>query len=427
MAAPRPPAPNGQQQVIRPPPPQLRRTDSRSVLPTPAQILQQQQQQQQQQPQQRPIGPPPAQQQPPQFAAPNQGQRPPGPPGQQFQPPRPLNPSPLVRGPTPGAVPPPQQPLQQPPRPQFPQQQQQPPRPPFIRPQGGAPLLQSPVNPQGGPPFRPPIPGQQRPVGQPIRQPSSEQILRSQNSFERAQDPRIMNTPDPSKGSRPNSVLSNDDDDDVVMGRAATPGQIKRTPSDLQNPSKAYGQINPQLQRSDSKLSIPSRPPSATDQHSKSPSPDSINKPAAVAAPQYSSEYRAPENNLPKIPENSSKYDGKEMSRPPSVTFRDDIPDRNKTSPEPILYPKYGQSGGATSGTSKSPVSLNSIISDESSRIPPERISTPTSEKFRTSPMHNPQQVLATHERPNSLINGGRSGDELRLKSSLKFSKLIKY
>lgn len=197
--------------------------------------------------------------------------------------------------------------------------------------------------------------------------------------------------------SRPNSVLSNDDDDDVVIGRSSTPNNqqpIKRTPSDLaRNPIQS-------LQRNDSKLSIPSRPQSVTDQHSKSPSPDGINK----VATGY--DYNKTSENLPKIPEAAGRPQTYDTQRPPSVTFKDDM-QRSTASPEPF---KYGQSVAG----SKSPISL---ISGEQ----PDRINTQTSEKFRTSPLH--QRELMNHERPANLQNGS---SDSRIKSSLKFSKNIK-
>lgn len=406
LGAPRPPPPNGQPPVagqpnlVRPPPPQLRRADSRTGLIPPGQTPQQPQQQ-------RPNGNPP--QQPP-SPFPQQGQRPPGPqgpPGQQappqFQPPRPINPNPgqQIRAPLPQQQPPLQN---RPPFPANPQQLQQQ-RPPQIRPQGPIPTNPQQQQPPNGPPiFRAPVPQQQRPVGPPpIRQLSSEftndpNQLRSQNSFERLrtqQDPMAMSADPALKGiSRPNSVLSNDDDDDVVIGRSSTPNNqqpIMRTPSDLaRNPMQS-------LQRNDSKLSIPSRPQSGTDQHSKSPSPDGINKVASGY------DYGKTSENLPKIPEATGRPQTYDIQRPPSVTFKDDM-QRSAASPEPF---KYGQS---VTG-SKSPASL---VSGEQS----ERINTHTSEKFRTSPLH--QRELMNHERPASLQNGS---SDSRMKSSLKFSK----
>lgn len=199
--------------------------------------------------------------------------------------------------------------------------------------------------------------------------------------------------------ARPNSVLSNDDDDDVVIGRAGTPNNqqpIKRTPSDLaRNPIQS-------LQRNDSKLSIPSRPQSVTDQHSKSPSPDVINKAAAGY------DYKQTSEILPKIPETAGRPQTYDIQRPPSVTFKDDM-HRSTASPEPF---KYGQS---MSG-SKSPATLISAGEQQPDRIN----NTQTSEKFRTSPLH--QRELMNHERPGSLQNGS---SDSRIKSSLKFSKKI--
>lgn len=397
MAGPRPPPPNGQPpNLVRPPPPpQLRRSDSRPLMQVPGQNPQQQQQQSQ------PPRPqvPPQQQQQQQFGN-IQGPRPTGPlpPQQQFAQPRPQNPQagPVLRGGPPQTQQPPQ--LGQPPlnRPPIPNPQQPPltNRPPFIRPQGGVPPSVLPGQQQ----YRPPAPVQ-RPMGD---QPN---LFKSQNSFERSQmsaDGLASKT----NLSRPNSVMStNDDDDDVIMGRSVSSaqGSIHRTPSDLQN--------KPQIQRSDSKLSIPSRPPSANDHLPKSPSPEN-QKPPFDYKPQS-------ENNLPKIPETFSKnlYDSNTMPpRPPSVTFKDNIV-RQSNSPEPTTYGGAGKYPNQPSSglNAKSPISLNAMMNDENNVYKTtDRITTPTSEKFRTQSPYIPNP-----ERPTNLING-----EQKLRSSLKFSKI---
>ena len=327
------------------------------------------QQQQQQQP--RPPAPPGAQQYPPNQTGP----RPPLPAQQQFQQPRPQNPNqaPPLRAPLPQQPPIQQQPTSRPP---FPLPTQQPlNRPPLIRPQGQQQQPQMPGVPPGQQ-FRPAAPiGQQRPIGPPSRQLTNEfigdqQQIRSQNSFDKP------NSIDPSKiMTRPNSGLSNDDDDDVIMGRPQS--SINRAPSDLQNAAN-YNK-GPAVQRSDSKLSIPSRPPSATDHISKTPSPDIISKQLIS------------ENNLPKINETKNVYDPNSVQRPPSVTFRDNV----------VKQP-YG------SEPLKSP--MNAVID--------ERALTPTSERFRTN---SPNTMMP--ERPTSMINGNRGDQNLR--SSMKYSKII--
>lgn len=276
-------------------------------------------------------------------------------------------------------------------------------------------------------PYRQPMPqqtAQQRPIGpnttisrppmsqygqQPQSQPYSQSQpppnqLRSQNSLERIQRP-IDSTDIISaraEQSRPNSVLSNKSDEDY---RAPMPKPIQ--PSVQQSTIPNSYQQHPALQRTDSRNSIPSRPQSSLEHQSKSPSPDYMVKPM---------ESKPVENNLPKIPENVGRnaYESREIrepvsvQRPPSVTFKEDIkkyPIESRTN-EPI----------------KSPISLNTIINNDSATSPGykqrdfERTTTPTSEKFRAMPG-------LTQERPPAYLNGG---DSMRLKSSLKYSKKLK-
>lgn len=409
LGGPRPPPPIGQQQnIIRGPPPQLRRTDSRQFMqaPIPGQqppINPQQRPQLQQQPS---VGQYPPGQGPP--------QRPPGGIPQQPQqyPPRPINPNsaPAQRPPLL------QQPLN---RPIIPNQPQQPPNsrpPPILRPQG-----QPIANLQNSAGVRPPI-NPQRPAA-PIRQQTppyptlqSQNQIYSQNSFEQnqsLQDPNNMSA-DISvyRGEPPRSgsVLSNDDDDDVVMGKTASP---MPTPIKSSISPTAVLQNQPSLQRNDSKPSMPPRPPSSTD-FNRSPTPDS---PKSYA-----------ENVLPKISEN---FQSKDQPRPPSVTFKEEI----KSSSPDIATPKH---------QAKSPISLNSIINTSDRPGTPtnrpttptskvstpmrsstpgdlthrskdggpqaERTTTPTSEKFRTNPMAK-QNDYAPMKRDH-------------LRSSIKFSKI---
>lgn len=214
---------------------------------------------------------------------------------------------------------------------------------------------------------------------------------------------------------RPNSVLSNDDDDDVIMGggRAGTPQQpVKRMPSDLSAKPQGYGgQPSPSqpsiggqpLQRNDSKMSIPSRPPSAADQHSKSPSPDILAS-AAAGTKNGVADYRG--ENLPKIPENGVQQ--LQQQRPPSVTFRDDL--QESRSSDAAKY--MGGGGGGNKGMMM--MGGGGGSGDGSGGQHQERMSTPTSEKFRTSPLHHRTEILS-HERPANFDSG--------YKSSLKFSK----
>lgn len=217
--------------------------------------------------------------------------------------------------------------------------------------------------------------------------------LRSQNSLERIQRPidaaEISARTEP---SRPNSVLSNKSDEDH---RASVP-----------KPSVPNSYQHPPLQRNDSRNSIPSRPQSSMEHQSKSPSPDYMTKPM---------EMRPAEHNLPKIPENVNRnvYESRDIResvnvpRPPSVTFKEDVK----------KYPIESK----INEQMKSPISLNTIINSDGAPSPGyksrdiDRTTTPTSEKFR------PMPGLA-QERPPGYVNGG---DAMRLKSSLKYSKII--
>lgn len=399
MAGPRPPLPQGQQQQnpIRGPPPPLRRADSRQFIPGQPPIAGQ--------PQQRP----PLQQQPSaQFP---QGQRPINPsaqPPQQYpQQPRPQNPNSAsnIR---------PNNPLQQPNRPVAPNQQQQPIRPP-IRPQG--PTQNPPLN-------RPPVPQNQtqpqtRPTSASVRQPSPAypQAPYSQNSAEKFQssyDPNNMSADISvlrTDQTRPSSVLSNDDDDDVVMGRSSplrTPVGSAKASEPRTDISQSKSPTNPApLQRADSRQYIPSRPPSSTD----------YNQSYSTERPPSQTDYKNSENALPSISEKSS---AKDLPRPSSVTFKEEPKIEKIKSPSPdIPNPKV-----------KPPLSLNSIINPDRASSPSsnrhedsygssgglkaksnasERVTTPTSEKFRTTPK-------------TDMVNGDfKRGQKLR--SSLKFSK----
>ncbi|XP_062701999.1 uncharacterized protein LOC109419299 isoform X2 [Aedes albopictus] len=231
-------------------------------------------------PMQRPGAPPPT--------------RPPGPPGQYIIPPnvRPQMPPPQQQ----------QQPnMQRPPlaqnmRPTTPQQVRPPNimpqnvRPPFspqnstaaanqpIRP--GAPMMRPPNIGQSQPPIvgsvaqqnRPsPIPQQiinNRPPSMPFRSPAQSGNL-DQSGSER-DSPESLNRmqSDLSFGktdSPRSSYLSTDDDDDVVIGKI-TPMASSRSPDDQLSPtSKTSAPFN----RSDSQMSIPSRPPSGLGNYMK--------------------------------------------------------------------------------------------------------------------------------------------------------------
>lgn len=427
LVGPRPPLPIGQQQnIVRGPPPQLRRTDSRQFMqaPIPGQqptINPQQRPQLQQQPS---VG---------QYQ-PGQGppQRPPGPipqQPQQFQP-RPINPNsaPAQRPPLL------QQPLNRPIIPNQPQQLPNTRPPPILRPQG-----QPIANLQNPAAVRPTINNPQRPAAPtPIRQQTtpyptlqSQNQIYSQNSFEQIQslqDPNNMSADisvyrgEPPRSS---SVLSNDDDDDVVMGKTASPmptpinsakpNDYLKNSSSISPTAAAVSQNQPTpLQRNDSKPNMPQRPPSSTDLY-RSPTPDSPKS--------YT------ENTLSKISEN---FQSKDQPRPPSVTFKEDTSDKMKSSSPDIATPKH---------QAKSPISLNSIINTDRSGTPTnrpttptskvstpirsttpgdlqhrskdvpqaERTTTPTSEKFRTTPMAK-QNEYAPMKRDH-------------LRSSIKFSK----
>ncbi|XP_021708278.1 microtubule-associated protein tau isoform X5 [Aedes aegypti] len=221
--------------------------------------------------------------------------RPPGPPGQYIT-------SPNVR---PQMPPPPQQQQQQqqpsmqrpPLRPTTPQQVRptnvmpQNVRPPFS-PQNSTTVTNQPIR-SGAPLVRPPNIGQsQSPIGGPGTQqirptPIPQQIINNRppsmpfrspaqlGSFEQSgterDSPETFNRmqSDLSLGktdSPRSSYLSTDDDDDVVIGKI-TPLASSRSPEDLLS---ATSKISAPLNRSDSQISIPSRPQSGLGNYIKS-------------------------------------------------------------------------------------------------------------------------------------------------------------
>lgn len=438
LGGPRPPLPVGQQQIIRgPPPPQLRRTDSRQFIQTPIPG------------QQLPIN---AQQRPQLQQQPSIGQYLPG----QGQPQRPPSAGGLSQQPQQFPQRPPISNTTQPQRPQLPLQQQPLNRPlvpnqpqqlanarpsPQIRPQtqpiGNLPnsgTLRPAINPQ-----RPPLSAPIRQQAPPYAQQTQNQLY-SQNSFEQNPNNQEQNSMSTdisafrNEPQRSGSVLSNDDDDDVVMGKTPSPMPTPIKTNDYQNsksPSPINSTIAPNqssLQRNDSKQSIPSRPQSAN----RTPTPENV-------------KLLTDNDALPKISENyssSAKFapEQRDQTRPPSVSFKEDTIDKIKSSSPDTMTPKHQP---------KSPISLNSIIntdrpgtptnrpmtptskvatptrsstpgfvkSDDSSHrnkidaTPSlnERTTTPTSEKFRTNPMAKPNDNAPT-KRDN-------------FKSSIKFSK----